>query len=76
MEEKNVTLFIYNRRNVMPDKLNALIKSRRFWIGISGVLVVCADTLLGAGTVNPEVVQNVTLLVAAWIVGDSLRLTE
>jgi hypothetical protein len=76
MEEKNLTLFIYNRRNVMPDKLNALIKSRRFWIGISGVLVVCADTLFGTGTISPEMVQNVTLLVAAWIVGDSLRLTE
>jgi len=40
------------------------------------MLVICADTFLGEGTMNPETVQMVTLLVAAWIVGDSLRITE
>mgnify|MGYP003146257465 CR=1 FL=1 len=58
------------------EKLRALVKSRRFWIGVSGLVVICADTFLGEGSVNPDTVQAVTLLVAAWIVGDSLRVTE
>ena len=57
------------------EKLRALVRSRRFWVGVSGMLVICADTLLGEGTINPDTVQAVTLLVAAWIVGDSLRET-
>ena len=57
------------------EKLKALVRSRRFWVGVSGMLVICADTFLGQGTMNPETVQMVTLLVAAWIVGDSLRET-
>ena len=60
----------------MGDKLKAMLKSRRFWVGVAGVVVICADTLLGEGTVNPDTVQSVVLLAAAWIVGDSLRLTE
>ena len=60
----------------MVDKLKAMLKSRRFWVGVAGVVVICADTLFGAGTLNPETVQSVVLLAAAWIVGDSLRLTE
>ena len=60
----------------MVEKLKAMLKSRRFWVGIAGVVVICADSLLGEGTVNPETVQSVVLLAAAWIVGDSLRLTE
>ena len=58
------------------EKLRALVKSRRFWSGVSGLVVICADTFLGEGSVNPDTVQAVTLLVAAWIVGDSLRATE
>ena len=55
------------------EKVRALIRSRRFWVGVSGMIVICADTLVGEGTINPDTVQAVTLLVAAWIVGDSLR---
>ena len=57
------------------EKVKALVRSRRFWIGVSGMLVICADTLVGEGSINPDTVQAVTLLVAAWIVGDSLRET-
>ena len=59
----------------MLEKFKAMFKSRRFWVGVSGIVVICADTLLGEGTVNAETVQMVTLLAAAWIVGDSLRET-
>lgn len=60
----------------MLDKLRSMVKSRRFWIGVSGMVVICADTLFGEGTVNADTVQMVTLLAAAWIVGDSLRETS
>ena len=56
-------------------KIKALLSSRRFWVGVAGMIVICADSLLGEGTINPESVQTVTLLAAAWIVGDSLRET-
>ena len=56
-------------------KWKSLFRSRRFWVGVSGMLVICADTLMGEGSINPDTVQAVTLLVAAWIVGDSLRET-
>ena len=57
------------------EKVRALVRSRRFLVGVSGLIVICADTLVGEGTINPDTVQAVTLLVAAWIVGDSLRET-
>tara|TARA_Y100000310_G_C20601850_1_gene773456 strand:- start:1298 stop:1480 length:183 start_codon:yes stop_codon:yes gene_type:complete len=60
----------------MVAKLKTMIVSRRFWVGVAGMLVICADGLFGEGTVNPETVQMVTLLAGAWIVGDSLRVTE
>ena len=60
----------------MTDKLKAMLRSRRFWVGVAGVIVICADTLFGEGAVDPSTVQSVVLLAAAWIVGDSLRLTE
>lgn len=60
----------------MVVKLKAMIGSRRFWVGIAGVLVICADGIFGEGTLNPETVQMITLLAGAWIVGDSLRVTE
>jgi len=60
----------------MFEKVKMMFKSRRFWVAVSGVVVVGANTLLGEGTVTPETVQHVVLLAAAWIVGDSLRVTE
>jgi len=60
----------------MVAKLKTLVGSRRFWVGVAGLVVICADGLFGEGTLNPETVQMVTLLAGAWIVGDSLRVTE
>ena len=56
-------------------KFQAMFKSRRFWGGIAALAVTCADTFFGEGVVDPDTVQHVTMLVAAWIVGDSLRET-
>tara|TARA_Y100000296_G_C4984592_1_gene162349 strand:- start:86 stop:292 length:207 start_codon:yes stop_codon:yes gene_type:complete len=58
------------------DKIKALFSSRRFWAGVAGIVVVCTDTFAGKGTIDPAVVQDITLLIAAWIVGDSLRVTK
>ena len=60
----------------MINKLKAMVRSRRFWVGVAGVVVVFSDTIFGEGTVNPETVTSITLMAAAWIVGDSLRVTE
>ena len=56
-------------------KFQSMYKSRRFWVGIAALAVTCADTFFGEGVVDPDTVQHVTMLVAAWIVGDSLRET-
>jgi len=66
----------FTKETKMKDKLQTMLRSRRFWVGIAGMVVICADSLLGEGTVNPETVSSVVLLAAAWIVGDSLRVTE
>ena len=60
----------------MITKIKAMIQSRRFWLGVAGTIVAFSNALFGEGTVDPETVQQITLLVAAWIVGDSLRVTE
>jgi len=60
----------------MMSKLKTMLASRRFWVGVSGLVVICADSLFGEGTVNPDTAQAVVLLCAAWIVGVSLRVTE
>jgi uncharacterized membrane protein len=60
----------------MVNKLKDMAKSRRFWVAVAGLVVVFADSLLGEGTVNPQTVTSVTLMAAAWIVGDSLRVTK
>ena len=57
----------------MVEKLKTLFKSRRFWAAVGGVLVVCLSDTLGMdeGTAN-----SVVAVAVAWIVGDSLRLTD
>ena len=57
----------------MSDKLALLIKSRRFWVAVGGVLVTTTN-ILGLD-LNPEQVNNIVLLGGAWIVGESLRAT-
>ena len=54
----------------MP-KLTALIKSRRFWAAIAGLAVVLADPL----GLDPQTMQDTVMLIAVWIVGDSIKST-
>ena len=55
----------------MSDKFALLLKSRRFWVAVGGV-VVTTTNIFGLD-LNPEQVNNIVLIGGAWIVGDSLR---
>ena len=59
------------KERIMLDKFKALLRSRRFWVAVGG-LVVATTNILGFD-LNPEQVNNIVLLGGAWIVGDSLR---
>ncbi len=58
----------------MFNKIKTLVKSRRFWVAVGGVVFVVTD---GIGLpLSAEHVDHVVLIAGAWIVGDSLRATE
>jgi hypothetical protein len=55
------------------EKLKALLKSRRFWTAVGGVVVVALQETIG---IDAEATNRIVALAVAWIVGDSLRVTE
>ena len=55
------------------DKVKALLKSRRFWTAVGGVVVVVAQETLG---LDPATTNSVVAIAVAWILGDSLRVTS
>ena len=57
----------------MVDKLKALVKSRRFWVAVGGVVTVLLQDTIG---IPEETASSVVAIGIAWIVGDSLRTTE
>jgi hypothetical protein len=59
----------------MQSKIQALLQSRRFWVAVAGVLAVTTESL-GVTTLNSDQIQNIVMLCASWIVGDSVRKTE
>jgi hypothetical protein len=59
----------------MQTKIQALLQSRRFWVAVAGVVAVATESL-GVTTLSSDQIQNIVLLCASWIVGDSLRKTE
>ena len=56
------------------EKLKNLVKSRRFWVAIAGVVIAVSDSL-GLG-LSPEMVTNLVVVGASWIVGESLRSSD
>jgi len=58
----------------MVNKLQALVTSRRFWIAVGGVTFVGFD-VLGLG-LSQDQALNVTIVLASWIFGDSIRNTD
>lgn len=55
----------------MKDNLTKLVKSRRFWVAVAGVIAVTTEAM-GLG-LSAEMVQNFVIIGASWIVGESLR---
>lgn len=56
----------------MNAKLSSLIRSRRFWASVAALAAVVGEQF----GVSTGVTQEVVLLIAAWVIGDSLRRTE
>ncbi len=56
------------------EKLKNLVKSRRFWVAVAGVVIAVSDSL-GLG-LSPEMVTNLVVVGASWIVGESLRSSD
>tara|TARA_Y100000310_G_scaffold207703_1_gene208228 strand:- start:233 stop:409 length:177 start_codon:yes stop_codon:yes gene_type:complete len=58
---------------MMIKKIKDLVKSRRFWAAVGGVVVVGLQDVLG---LEPATANSIVAVVVSWIVGDSLRTTE
>jgi len=56
----------------MQNKITALLKSRRFWIALAGVVAIVFNDQLG---IPEEEVNKVAAIVIAWVLGDSYRQT-
>lgn len=52
--------------------LNGILESKRFWLAVASLAFVVLNERLGV-PITEEQIQQVILVVAAWIVGDSLR---
>ncbi len=57
------------------SKLQALIRSRRFWLMLATSVGFIVNELAGK-VVSQEAINAIALAVGGWIVGDSLRPTE
>lgn len=57
----------------MGTKLSNLLKSRRFWTAVGGVVVLVLHETIG---VDEATANGLVAVAIAWIVGDSLRPTE
>ena len=56
------------------SKLESVFHSRRVWLAVAGVAVALSEEL--GLSIPPETIQQIVLMFAAWIVGDSLRKTQ
>lgn len=59
----------------MQSKLQTLVRSRRFWAAVSGLVVVIAQDI-GITGLEPDAVQNIIFLVVSWITAESIRSSE
>lgn len=57
----------------ISQELYALIVSKRFWAAISGLLLVVLKQFYP--DIDEATVNNVVMLIAAWVVGDSMKPT-
>lgn len=54
--------------------LNDLIKSKRFWAALAGIIVVVAKDRLPIA-LDEQQITMIVMAIGSWIVGDSLRAT-
>ena len=59
----------------MPDILNSLLKSRRFWAGAAAIAVPILNEKFGWG-LTEEGMTTMALAVVGWILGESLRSSQ
>lgn len=59
----------------MNDAIQSLIKSRRFWAGLVGVLVPVLNEKFNWG-LSVENVTTICVTIVGWIVGESLRSSQ
>ena len=57
----------------MSEKIKSLLKSRRFWAAVGGVVAVCLQDTVG---LDETTTNSIVAVAVAWIVGDSIRITE
>jgi uncharacterized membrane protein len=57
------------------SKLKALAKSRRFWVSAIGLASVVASETVGI-ELNQEQLLGIVTIVAAWVIGDTVRETK
>lgn len=57
----------------MTQELYALIASKRFWAAISALVVVVLKQFFP--DISEDVVNNIVMVLSAWIVGETLRPT-
>jgi uncharacterized membrane protein len=57
------------------DKVKSLLKSRRFWVAAVGLVAVCASEAFNV-ELDIEQIVGVVSIVVAWIIGDTVRVTE
>ena len=55
------------------NKLASLFKSRRFWAALASLLGIIIAHVSG---IDATTIEKIVLVVSAWIVGDSLRVTN
>ena len=54
--------------------LNDMIKSKRFWAAVAGIIVVVAKDRLPVA-LDEQQITMIVMAIGSWIVGDSLRAT-
>lgn len=57
----------------MPAKLAALLRSRRFWTAVAGVLAITGTHLFG---LDEQQTLGLAGVLISWILGDSIRATK
>jgi hypothetical protein len=59
------------------SKLQTLVKSRRFWVAVAGIVIaVGREQIPFLQSFSDEQITQAVVMLGAWIVGESLRSSE